>query len=129
MKFLAAELLVKQVRLHTTLVEIKAICTLSCLIGLTWLSFLRQISDTINANVVKIGIYRNAQDHVVHESFSPKVKSMVDVWNHGKVGKQAFTIITIQCVFFFFLLKYKQLNRFEDFQGSPLYGCPFRQER
>lgn len=34
--------------------------------------------------LVKIGIYRNAQDPVVRESFSPKVKSMVDVWHHGK---------------------------------------------
>jgi long-chain acyl-CoA synthetase len=29
------------------------------------------------------GIYRNAQRPVVEESFSPKVKSMIDVFNNG----------------------------------------------
>jgi hypothetical protein len=33
------------------------------------------------------GIYRNAQHHEVEESFSPKVKSMIDLFNNGKTKK------------------------------------------
>lgn len=38
-----------------------------------------------------VGIYRNAQRPVVEESFSPKVKSMIDVFNNGNIKKKAIT--------------------------------------
>ena len=78
MKFLAAEALVKQVMDYTkyNLVIVnslyKAIYSTS-----KW-------SKTL---ILNLGIYRNAQRPVVEESFSPKVKSMIDVFNNGNTSE------------------------------------------